>query len=55
MQYGIKSAGAQTIAVPRQLFDHLQPKDRLLRCVIKHMQPNQAGVKLAMIGFSGCQ
>ncbi len=38
--------------MPRQLFDHAQPEDRLFGGVMQHVQADQAGVKIPVRGVN---
>ena len=38
--------------MPRQLLDHAQTEDRLLDGVMQHVQPDQAGVEVAVLANS---
>jgi len=46
---GIKRTRAQLVAMPPQLFDHCETENRLLHRMVQDMQPDQAGVKVAII------
>src|SRR5690349_2506996 len=41
MQHGIDGTCAEPVAVPAQLFDHAQTKDRLLAGMVQNVQANE--------------
>ena len=51
MKQRIHCAGAETVAVPRKFFDHLQTEDRLFAGVIQDVKANQARIQLPVRGF----
>ena len=53
MKQRIHCAGAETVAVPRKFFDHLQTEDRLFTGVIQDVEANKAGIQLPVSGFIG--
>ena len=46
MEQRIHCAGAETVAVPRKLFDHLQTEYRFFAGVIQDVKANKAGIQL---------
>ena len=44
----IQAARADPVAVPPQFFDHAEPEDGLFDGVMQDVQPNQAGVQIAV-------
>lgn len=44
VQHGIQGASTEIVTVPPQFLDHCKAVNRLLRCMVQDMQPNQAGI-----------
>jgi len=51
MQHGINGARAELVAVPSQLFDHAQPKDRFFAGMVQNVQPDESGVEVLVTIF----
>jgi hypothetical protein len=48
VQDRVKRAGAELVTVPSQFLDHGEAIHRFLDRMMEHMEPNQAGVKIAV-------
>lgn len=49
MQKRIKRAGTQFVPMSAEFLDHLKAVDRLLACVVQHMEANEAGIEIPVI------
>src|SRR5579863_7324627 len=48
LEQRIQAARTDPVAVPRQFLDHSKAEDRTLHRVVEHVQPDQAGIKIAV-------
>src|ERR1035441_5566134 len=48
VEQGIQTAWADPVAVPRQFLDHAEPENGFFRGVMQDVQPDQAGVEIAV-------
>jgi hypothetical protein len=47
----IQRSGTDQISVPPKLLDHAESENRLLRCVVEEVHPDQTGVEIAIVEF----
>jgi hypothetical protein len=48
MQDGVHGPGAELIAMPGELFDHAEPEDWLFGGMVKDVEPDKAGIEIAV-------
>src|SRR5262249_12650501 len=49
LQQWIQVSGTDAIPMARELFDHTEGEDRLLRGVMEYLQPDQSGIQVTVI------
>ena len=49
MQDGVKRAGTDFVTVTLQLLDHGEAVDRLLRRMVKNVEPDQPGIEILVL------
>ncbi len=50
VEKGVEAAGADTVAMAGELFDHAEAEDRFFDGMVQDVEANQAGIEIAVRG-----